>query len=168
MPRLETEMSQRFPELAAQITEHHDLPYVIMAELGRWLETVPESAVPAALERVRSFVAWCEQQARSDDPAQDIFTIWSSASTKSYWNQPLSGGSYRSFSRAKISSWIRGIGRAGSEKKIMRGRWSKSPAPPNHAMERTSGSSGSSFSMKLNLPPAAMRYPASRRSCCSR
>jgi hypothetical protein len=75
MQRLETEMSQRFPELAAQITEHHDLPYVIMADLGRWLETVPESAVPAALERVRSFVAWCEQQARSDDPAQDIFTI---------------------------------------------------------------------------------------------
>ena len=75
MQRLETEMSQRFPELAAQITEHHDLPYVIMAELARWLETVAESALPAALERVRSFVTWCEQQSRSEDPSEDIFTI---------------------------------------------------------------------------------------------
>ncbi|MEY2511686.1 MAG: hypothetical protein QOE26_2449 [Verrucomicrobiota bacterium] len=75
MQRLETEMSQRFPELATQIVEHHDLPYVIMAALAHWLETVPESGVPAALERVRSFVTWCEQQSRSEDPGEDIFTI---------------------------------------------------------------------------------------------
>src|SRR4051812_14550229 len=75
MHRLETEILQRFPELATQIAEDHHLPYVIMADLVRWLETVAETAVPAAVERVRSFVTWCEQQSRSEDPAEDILTI---------------------------------------------------------------------------------------------
>jgi hypothetical protein len=75
MQPLEAEMSQRFPELAPEIAEHHDLPYIIMSDLARWLETVSDSAVPAALERVRSFVTWCEQQPRSEDAGEDIFTI---------------------------------------------------------------------------------------------
>jgi hypothetical protein len=75
MQRLEFEMSQRFPELASQIAEHHDLPYVIMSDLARWLETIGEGAIPAALERVRSFVSWCEDQPRSEDPGEDVFTI---------------------------------------------------------------------------------------------
>jgi hypothetical protein len=75
MQRLESEMSQRFPELAAQIAEHHDLPYIIMSDLARWLETVGENAVPAALERVRLFVTWCEQQPRGEDASDDLLTI---------------------------------------------------------------------------------------------
>jgi hypothetical protein len=35
-------------------------------------------------------------------------------------------------------------------------------------MERTSGSFGSSLSMKFHPQPAATRSPASRRSSCSR
>src|SRR5437762_12316855 len=75
MQHFETEMSQRFPELVPQIAEHHDLPYIIMSDLARWLETVPEGAVPAALQRVRSFVTWCEQQARGEDARDDLLTI---------------------------------------------------------------------------------------------
>jgi hypothetical protein len=75
MPRLESEISQRFPELAGPVAEHHDLPYVIMSELARWFAMVPEEFVPGALERVRSFVAWCEEQPRTDDPGEDIYTI---------------------------------------------------------------------------------------------
>jgi hypothetical protein len=75
MQRLETEMSQRFPELAPEIAKHQDLPYLIMSDLARWLERVDESAIPAALERVRSFVTWCKQQPRGQQAGADLLTI---------------------------------------------------------------------------------------------
>jgi hypothetical protein len=75
MERLEAEITQRFPELGPQIAENHDLPYIIMSDLAHWLETIGEDAVPAALERLVSFVGWCHEQPRSDDPSKDVFTI---------------------------------------------------------------------------------------------
>jgi len=73
--RVEAEILQRFPELASQIADHEDLPYTVMADVARWLETVPASAVPSTLERLRSFVAWCEQQPRNEDASEDVLTI---------------------------------------------------------------------------------------------
>src|SRR4051794_4470756 len=75
MERLEREILQRFPELAPDIAQHHDLDYVLMADLARWLSTVAANEVPAALARVRSFVSWCEEQPRGQDAGDDIFTM---------------------------------------------------------------------------------------------
>jgi hypothetical protein len=72
---LEAEIAQRFPELALQVAQHHDLPYVIMSDLADWLGTVPERDISGALNRVRSFVTWCEQQPRGKDARDDVFTI---------------------------------------------------------------------------------------------
>jgi hypothetical protein len=75
MQRLEAEMLQRFPELAPQIAYHEDLPYVVMRDLADWLATVPPDQIVPALDRVRGFVSWCEEQPRSEDASDDIFTI---------------------------------------------------------------------------------------------
>ena len=75
MQRLEAEMSQRFPELAAQIAYHEDLPYVVMRDLADWLATVPSDGIEGVLDRIRSFVSWCQEQPRSEDAGEDIFTI---------------------------------------------------------------------------------------------
>jgi len=67
--RVVAEIMQRFPELASKIAAgDEDLPYTVMSDVTRWLKTVPPRDLPAALGRLRSFVAWCEQQPRSDDP----------------------------------------------------------------------------------------------------
>ena len=75
MRRLEAEMSQRFPEFAAQIADQHDLPYVQMSLLATWLGSLPDSSVPLALERAKAFVSWCEEQPRGEDARDDLLTI---------------------------------------------------------------------------------------------
>ena len=83
----------------------------------------------------------------------------------------------RAFSlRQPVSTWA-SVGNAsfGSEQKKLPRSFrdgAMSPGsdhqPPNHTMERTAGSFDSKLSMKFHPQSAATRYPASRRSSCSR
>src|SRR4051812_38139577 len=71
---LEQKLAQDFPELRAHIEHDTGLPYLLVSDLVEWLASFPEQTHSVA-DRVRSFLAWCDEQPRSHDAATDVFTI---------------------------------------------------------------------------------------------
>jgi hypothetical protein len=74
---LHTELSARFPEIAAEIEDDRELPYLQMHALVDWLARVSGNLrTTDAILRIRDFAAWCESQPRSDDAGSDVYTIF--------------------------------------------------------------------------------------------
>jgi hypothetical protein len=74
---LHAELSARFPEIAANLDDCRELPYLQMHELGRWIASLNSTQISSGvIDRVTSFAAWCEVQSRSDDAGTDIYTIF--------------------------------------------------------------------------------------------
>ena len=71
------EMRGRFPEMCGRTEEEDaDLPYVLMAYLAEWLDTLPgEHFPPDVVNRVVEFCRWCEDQPRTEDAGTDLLTI---------------------------------------------------------------------------------------------
>jgi hypothetical protein len=72
------EIMRRFPELDNEITrENRDLAYIQMAYIVEWLQSMPRGTHTANIvERLKSFRAWCEDQPRTENPEDDIYTIF--------------------------------------------------------------------------------------------
>jgi hypothetical protein len=71
---LHTELSARFPEIAAEIEDDRELPYLQMHALVDWL--AGNHPTTDAILRIRDFATWCESQPRSDDAGSDVYTIF--------------------------------------------------------------------------------------------
>jgi hypothetical protein len=71
---LEQKFIEDFPELRAQVERNSGSPYLLMNDLAEWLAGLPEQTNSVS-HRVRSFLAWCRKQPRSDDAAIDVSTI---------------------------------------------------------------------------------------------
>ena len=76
MKLLYTEMLQRFPEIKSEISENKELPYLLMNCLVDWLKELGDAITPAIIGRVVTFAHWCEDQPRSQDAGDDLFTIY--------------------------------------------------------------------------------------------
>ena len=77
MTAIYNEIVQRFPEIRPKIFEgEEDEPYTLMNCLAHWLETLPpEQRSSDVISRLVAFARWCEEQPRSDDAAEDSYTI---------------------------------------------------------------------------------------------
>jgi hypothetical protein len=74
--RLSEEMLERFPEIASQLGENSDLPYLQMHDLAYWLEQFAPADIPAsAIKRVSDFWLWAQEQPPGQDGSDDIATI---------------------------------------------------------------------------------------------
>jgi hypothetical protein len=73
---LHIELSQRFPEIRDRIQDDAGLPYLLMGKLAGWIaEISPQELTQELVSRVVMFTKWCEEQPRSGDATDDLFTI---------------------------------------------------------------------------------------------
>ena len=77
MRKLYDELLHRFPEIGSRISQcHEEGTYELMGHLKKWLAELPyASLTPDITNRLVGFSQWCEEQPRSEDGGDDLFTI---------------------------------------------------------------------------------------------
>jgi hypothetical protein len=74
---LHNELTSRFPEIATDIEDNRELPYLQMHALVDWLASVSRDRLATeVVERIKSFADWCDAQPKGDDAGSDMRTIF--------------------------------------------------------------------------------------------
>jgi len=74
---LHAELTSRFPEVAEDIADNRELPYLQMHALVDWLASVSgDRPTTEVIGRIKNFAAWCEAQPEGDDAGSDLHTIF--------------------------------------------------------------------------------------------
>lgn len=75
MKVLYDEIVRRLPEAVPWIYDDEEDPYLVMASLVRWLDTIGlEGASPELISRLVDFTTWCEKYPRGETAEDDLYT----------------------------------------------------------------------------------------------
>jgi len=77
MKLLYDELARRFPEILSRIFPgDEELSYMLMVHLAEWLKGLSTDELNQQLvDKIVSFVNWCEEQPRGKDASEDMLTI---------------------------------------------------------------------------------------------